>query len=244
MTIRRTLFGLVALAAIVVSLAGCGQKEKKTEEANTEPVIVVNHDPDKTYIYSNSYDGYLNVRERATVKSRVLGKFPNGPQGAELVRYEGNWVKVAVDGVVGFVSKAYTQNTPTAPVFNDANYVIGAWSAAEDNKDDLLIFDNGTFAFWNGDTKPAGPAGVGRWYLEGYNIILRQSYDMFFGEYARKEMRWNIDAKAETMDNRYKKLTLITDTKAEREGYGGNTVRWAPSQLEQVQNRISSYAKR
>lgn len=241
---KRTIFGLVALAAIVVSLAGCGQKEKKNiEEVPAEPEIVVNHDPNKTYIYCNGYDGYLNIRERPTVKSRVLGKFYNGPQGAELIRYEGNWVKISVDGVVGYVNKPYTHTSPTKPVYHDPDFVIGAWGLDEENTNDLLIFDDGTFAFWNENTTPC-IQGVGRWYLEGHDIILRQSYDMFFGEYSRKEMRWNIDAKAETMDNRYKKLTLITDTKAEKEGYGGNTVRWAPSQLEQVKNRVSSYAKR
>ena len=42
-------------------------------------------DVDVPMVYSNSYDGYLNVRAQPTTKSQVLGTLRNGPEGAVLL---------------------------------------------------------------------------------------------------------------------------------------------------------------
>ena len=78
-------------------------------------------------VYSNCYDGYLNVRSAPSSKSTIVGTLRNGPEGAELLGVEGSWSKVRVNGVVGYVFSSYLQSTPTDPVYVNAAAVVGDW---------------------------------------------------------------------------------------------------------------------
>ena len=129
-------------------------------------------DVDITYVYSNSYDGYLNVRAQPSAKSRILGRLPNGPEGAELLWDEGKWTKVRVDGVEGYVWSANLQSTPTDPVYIKANEVIGEWIRVTYSSGYCYeILENGKYLYSDSD----GNEKAGTWYLSYHNLILKHS---------------------------------------------------------------------
>ncbi len=122
---------LLAVSCIKVVLPT--KKGAEAEEAATETEVVVEAVEEVAEVvlpkvYSNAYDGYLNVRAQPTTKSQVVGKLNNGPEGAELLGVEGKWSKVRVNGVEGYVTSAYVQSTPTQPVYINANAILGMWS--------------------------------------------------------------------------------------------------------------------
>lgn len=124
-------------------------------------------------VYSNSYDGYLNVRAQPTTKSQVLGTLRNGPEGAVLLGVEGKWVKVRVNGIEGYVWAADTQSYPSDPVNISAASVIGEWVWCDENAhfDSCTIESNGNFylsGYLSMETS-------GKWHLSGNNLVLKHS---------------------------------------------------------------------
>ena len=119
-------------------------------------------------VYSNCYDGYLNVRSAPTTNSTILGELRNGPEGAELLGVEGKWSKVRVKGVVGYVSSNYLQSTPTDPVHINAAEVVGKWS---DGYQTCTIKDNGKFVHVLGSMVNES----GTWHLSRNKIVLKYS---------------------------------------------------------------------
>lgn len=134
------------------------------------------NEADVPMVYSNCYDGYLNVRAEPTSKSQILGRLTNG-QGAELLGVEGNWCRVRVNGVVGYVSNSYIQSTPTDPVYIDASVVVGRWEMdyGPSNAYDILkIESNGKFVR-NFYEMGVGDTISGTWRLSYNKIVLRYS---------------------------------------------------------------------
>ena len=130
-------------------------------------------EPEVNMVYSNMYDGYLNVRAEPSTKSQVLGTLRNGPEGAELISVEGKWTKVRVNGVEGYVWSAYLQSEPSEPVYISASAVVGEWLWCDENAhmDSCTIESNGNFnmeGYLSMEEK-------GTWYLSGHNIILKYS---------------------------------------------------------------------
>lgn len=64
-------------------------------------------------VYSNSKDGFVNIRQTPQSKAPILGVLRNGPEGADLLGHEGEWVKIDCNGIVGYVYGEYIQDTPT-----------------------------------------------------------------------------------------------------------------------------------
>ena len=64
-------------------------------------------------VYSNSNDGFVNIRQTPQSKAPILGVLRNGPEGAALLGHEGEWVKIDCNGIVGYVYEEYIQDTPT-----------------------------------------------------------------------------------------------------------------------------------
>lgn len=64
-------------------------------------------------VYSNAYDGFVNIRQAPESNAPVLGVLQNGPEGAILLGHEGEWVKIDCNGIEGYVYGKYVQNTPT-----------------------------------------------------------------------------------------------------------------------------------
>mgnify|MGYP002520365747 FL=1 len=124
-------------------------------------------------VYSNCYDGYLNVRAQPTSKSQILARLNNGSEGAELLGVEGNWSKVRVNGVVGYVSSKYLQSTPTDPVYIDASAVVGDWLG--DCSGVLTIKSNGKFEHTFGFSPTMSYTEGGTWHLSHKNVVLKYS---------------------------------------------------------------------
>ena len=64
-------------------------------------------------VYSNAYDGFVNIRQSPSSKAPILGVLKNGPDGAILLGAEGEWKKIDYNGIVGYVYEKYVQDTPT-----------------------------------------------------------------------------------------------------------------------------------
>ena len=64
-------------------------------------------------VYSNAYDGFVNIRQAPQSKAPILGVLRNGPEGAILLSTEGEWKKIDCNGIVGYVYEKYVQDTPT-----------------------------------------------------------------------------------------------------------------------------------
>lgn len=124
-------------------------------------------------VYSNMYDGYLNVRAEPSTKSQVLGTLRNGPEGAELLSAEGKWTKVRVDGIEGYVWSAYLQSVPSEPVYISASAVVGEWLWSDEkaHMDSYTIESDGKFY----QSGYLSMEEEGTWYLSGHNIILKYS---------------------------------------------------------------------
>ena len=118
-------------------------------------------------VYSNCYDGYLNVRAEPNSKSKILGTLQNGPNGAELLGVEGKWSKVRVNGVVGYIWSADVQSTPTDPVYIKASDVVGTWQG--EGGIYLTVKNNGKFEV---DVARADFI-YGTWHLSRNNLVLK-----------------------------------------------------------------------
>lgn len=126
---------------------------------------------DVPMVYSNCFDGYLNVRAEPSSKSKIVGTLRNGPEGAELLGVEGKWTKVSVNGVVGYIWSADTQSYPSDPVYIDASAVVGDWEWC----DEYAHFDSCTIES-KGDFYMSGYLSMeasGKWHLSGHNIVLK-----------------------------------------------------------------------
>ena len=128
-------------------------------------------EPEVPMVYSNCFDGYLNVRAGASTKSQVLGILRNG-EAAELLSVEGKWTKVRVNGIEGYIWTADTQTTPSDPVYISSASVIGEWMWADANGhlDFCTIESNGDFNLY-GHSHLEDSSG--KWHLSGHNLVLK-----------------------------------------------------------------------
>ena len=132
--------------------------------------ICEDDEPEVVMVYSNCFDGYLNVRAAASTKSQVLGILRNG-EAAELLSIEGKWTKVRVNGIEGYIWSADTQSTPSDPVYISSASVIGEWMWCDANAhfDTCTVESNGDFylyGYLSGDLS-------GKWHLSGHNLVLK-----------------------------------------------------------------------
>lgn len=144
---------IIAVSLLSVScvlLASCknGQSQKdKTENSNAlivQDVVSDTQQNNVRRVYSCAFDGFLNIRKEASTSAEKIGKFNNGPDGAILLEELGEWIKIDVSGVVGYVQSKYVQDSPTIAYTGkaDANWIEGEWS---DENFILRVYNNGTF---------------------------------------------------------------------------------------------------
>ena len=140
-------------------------RNQKIEEnpSNQNP----NNNQSSSKVYSNAYDGYINIRDSSTSKGTIIGKFKNGPDGAICLSQTGEWTKINYKGVTGYVYTKYLSDTPTEEVtLNiDGNWLKGIWRNAEEQYA-YLIFNNGTFALQSA----SGTLAYGTYMLKGNDI--------------------------------------------------------------------------
>lgn len=97
------------------------------------------------YVYSCAYDGFVNMRATASYSAPKVGEFRNGPEGAILLEEEGDWIRIDVNGLVGFVPSKYVRKTPTVAYTGDisVDWLEGMWSS--NGGFITSIFNNGTY---------------------------------------------------------------------------------------------------
>ena len=155
---------LLAASSVEVAVA---KESVNAEKSAVEAVAVAG-----PRVYSNCYDGYLNVRAQPTTQSQIVGRLTNGSEGAELLGVEGTWSKVCVNGVVGYVASKYLQSTATDPVYIDASAVVGEWVWTNMSGGAIYtIKSNGKFTFEN----TSGTTRSGSWYLSYDKLVLKYS---------------------------------------------------------------------
>lgn len=119
-------------------------------------------------VYSNCYDGYLNVRAQPSTNAEIVCKMSNGSEGAELLSNEGKWSLVRINGIVGYAWSAHLQSTPTDPVYISAAEVVGDWGGNE-SYSLLKVNKNGKFAHqFDGDVLEEGS-----WHLSRSKLVLK-----------------------------------------------------------------------
>lgn len=170
----KTYAAVVAVMCGLLVFGGCKGKQNANnapapaaeETVEAEPVVEVVQDG-RPRVYSNAYDGYVNIREQPNSKAAILGRLNNGPTGAVVLGEDnGKWVKVECKGIEGYVSKSYVQDTPTKTADLSADWVVGEWWG----DDSYITFDaNGTFVCGNGY---AG-FGEGKWRIEEKTVVLQ-----------------------------------------------------------------------
>lgn len=156
----RNLLKLFTLLALIIS-------------AGFSTTAVAYYD-DFSYVYSNAYDGYTNIRQSPTTKSAIVGIFPNGSNAARYYSYVSdnpNWYYIEFGNVSGYVAKSQIGWSPTQSVNLEikANWLQGTW---EDTQGNILTLDaKGNFMI-KGNVPHAG-----KWRLTGgNNITLKGNY--------------------------------------------------------------------
>ena len=107
-------------------------------------------------VYSCGFDGFVNMRKEASFSSGKIGVFRNGPEGAELLEDLGDWKKIDMGGLVGYVPSVYVQDTPTVAYNGSAtaDWIQGAWY--DNTGSYLYIYNNGTYLHGSGSPSSYG----------------------------------------------------------------------------------------
>ena len=93
-------------------------------------------------VYSCAFDGWVNIRQTASFQATKIGKFKNGPQGATLIQNLGQWMKIKVDNIVGYVPSRFVQDEPTIAYTGtvSASWLQSAWYGTDGI---YCIYNNG-----------------------------------------------------------------------------------------------------
>lgn len=86
---------------------------QKIEEDDFEAAVFEANHSYPPRVYSNAYDGFINIRQTPQSKAPIVGVLRNGPEGSVLLGTEGEWKKIDCNGIVGYVYEKYVQDTPT-----------------------------------------------------------------------------------------------------------------------------------
>jgi hypothetical protein len=212
---------LLIMALLSLIAGGKCSGGRNGGNAEGEPADTLTSTPSATdlivMVYSNAYDGFLNVREQPDVKSPIIGKILNGPMGAVKMGEVGGWTIVKVGETIGYASSRYLQTEPTAE-FTDKDMekcLMGEW--IRDSKMDqrvLVLMKNGLVA--EGYTLE-GWLSCGTWKVKGN--VLELSFTKVFSmekkgwENGASTENWNIengDLIIDGMSDKYKKQRLMS----------------------------------
>jgi len=209
---------LLLIAAAVLTLGVLSSSRctgpSKTGDGPVTPPVDSASTPAATdlivMVYSNAYDGFLNVREQPDVKSPIIGKILNGPMGAVKMGEVGGWTIVKVGEKIGYASSRYLQTEPTRE-FTDKDMekcLIGIWTCeVPHNTHVLMLFEGGIYT---AGTALEGRLVCGEWSVKGKALTLKETHN-HFGE----GIQWNKSDSNTivTVENGDKLVTEVGDWK-------------------------------
>lgn len=241
----KKIFTVLLLVAISLSVASCdslmdlkdklfGGKKSKERVDKTRPT------PYEVRVYSNAYDGFVNVRQAPTLKSTVLGKLKNGEEYLVQLGVQGNWVVVDWYGMTGYVNKSVVGSTPWKPVYLnvDSNWLEGIYG---DGYGCYLVFSNGKYA----QVHQYGEMEYGVWKFEGNDIVFitkrvtdhGKSFDYRVG----KVERYPVDVKNKMIGNA-RKCAYVSASDYE-EGYSTDANAYTKESFKEVRKRVNKLVK-
>ena len=95
----------------------------KIQASSREEALLIANSQYPRRVFSNAYDGFVNIRQAPQGNAPILGTLPNGPEGALYLGEGGEWVHVRdKNGVEGYVYSKYVQDQPTE-VFDGARQI-------------------------------------------------------------------------------------------------------------------------
>lgn len=175
----KRLFSIFLAGVALVAVASCGNRGKKAQVVMPEEEVVetVAEDASVVKMYSNSYDGYTNVRKSPSSKGEVIGKLRNGNEYVVVIGEVDNWFEVEYYDQIGYVHKNYVSETPSKPVIVDvdAKWLEDSWS--DGGYWGYYVHKNGKFDLW----QQYGDMGSGTWRLEGNEIVFTLTKVTEFG---------------------------------------------------------------
>jgi len=175
----KTFFKFSAILISTALIISCGNSSQKSEDSGQSPANesvdveqskaaeqIVEPDAQNTIVYANGFDGFVNIREAPTTKSKKLCEFKNGPKGAEFLGKEGEWTKINFEGTTGYILSKMTSSTPTIEYTGtvDVNWLEGTWNCCGYA---IFIFKNGTYERGYDYTNE-----YGRYHLQNNEIVL------------------------------------------------------------------------
>ena len=199
-------------------------------EMSSKASASTNNNQSSSKVYSNAYDGYINIRDSSTSKGTIIGKFKNGPDGAICLSQTGEWTKINYKGVTGYVYTKYLSDSPTEDVTLsiDGNWLKGIWRNAEEQYA-YLIFNNGTFALQSA----SGTLAYGTYMLKGNDIEFNIKQFLSSMEIS-KIKRFRIDSSSDEIGP-LRKQSFLNNT----EMYGNSEgLTWTESQYLALRNEI------
>ena len=196
----KKIFAILSLVAISLSVVSCDtlsdlkdkffNRDKKEAGEVARPA-----NPYEVRVYSNAYDGYVNVRQGPTLKSTVLGKLRNGDEYLVQLGVQGNWIAVNWHGMTGYVNKSVVGSKPWKPVYLDidGNSFQGWYT---DGYTSYLVFSNGKYAA----VHHYGDLAYGVWLFEGSDVIFKTRSVTDYGRscsyYVGQEQRFSVAVKS------------------------------------------------
>lgn len=179
----KKLFTIVSIVALSITFTSCDLwdtlmlkwMENMEERANEEYTAEMISAGEIEILYSNAYDGYVNIRQQPTTKSAIIGVLRNGNKYVEKVGVHGNWIMVKWENLVGYAHKSMLGRKPWKP-FNlniTADQIEGIYGT-EGCKGIYIsyaIFNNGRYAQYSGNFI-GSTYSYGRWKFEGNDLVL------------------------------------------------------------------------
>lgn len=171
---KKILILLAAVCFVGLTSSKCSFERKVTDpEPDVDTLAPTPSAADLiVMVYSNAYDGFLNIREQPDTKSPIIGKIVNGPMGAVKMGEIGGWTIVKVGDTIGYASSRYLQTEPTDE-FTDKDMekcIQGIWTTSTpmDQRQIMLFQDN---LFYEGYTLE-GLCYCGTWSVTGTVLSL------------------------------------------------------------------------